>query len=88
MALPDPKTPTRAQLFKLLGNHELVKLFEKLFEQAGDLIPSDVITLNRLVQEASIDANTADSKANQAIGGVVSNEIKTKSNGVLVWLSM
>ncbi|MCK5600590.1 hypothetical protein KAR91_01905 [Candidatus Pacearchaeota archaeon] len=68
MANPDPKTPTRAQLFKLLGNHELVKLFEKLFEVAGDLTPADVTILYRLAEEASIDANTAISKANQAIG--------------------
>lgn len=68
MATPDPKTPTRAQLYKLLGNHELVRLFEKLFEVAGDLTPTDVATLYRLAEEASIDANTAMSKANQAIG--------------------
>lgn len=72
MALPDPKTPTRAQLFKLLGSHELVKIFEKLFEVAGDLTPTEIAALSVLIQETSIDANTAVAKANQAIGALAS----------------
>ena len=109
MATPDPKTPTRAQLFKFLGNHELVKLFEKLFEMAGDITPNETEEINTLAglayskanqasdmtiglkeeaQDAIMSIGTAMSKANQAIGGTVSNEIKSKSNGVLTWLMM
>ena len=59
MALPDPKTPTRSQLFKLLGDHNLVKLFEKLFEMAGDTTPA-------LLEEV-------EDKANQAISGLIAH---------------
>lgn len=88
MATLDPKTPTRNQLFKVFQNHELVRLFEKLFEIAGDLTPTDIATLTILIEEANINAGIASSKSNQAIGSGISNEIKSKSNGVLMWLSM
>ena len=81
MATPDPKTPTRAQLYNFLGNHELVKLFEKLFERAGDTTPTET-------EEISVDTNTASSMASQAISTGIANETKSKSNGVLIWLSM
>ena len=38
---PDPKTPTRSQLRKFLPDHETVKLFERLFEQAGRLLQDE-----------------------------------------------
>lgn len=59
MATPDPKTPTRAQLFKLLGNHELVRLFEKLFEMAGDITPSETEEINTLAGNAIAKAQQA-----------------------------
>jgi hypothetical protein len=81
MATPDPKTPTRAQLFEVLNNHELVRLFEKLFEVAGDTTPTEI-------EGVSLAVGTADSKATQAIDTGIQNEIKSKSNKVLLWLSM
>jgi len=65
--MADPKPLTRDQLAKFLPDHEAVRRFERLFAVAGDLTPSDVATLYRLSQEASIDANTADSKAQSAL---------------------
>ena len=66
MATPDPKTPTRDQLFKVFQNHELVRLFEKLFERAGEINPDDIATLTILIEEVNIGAGIADGKANQA----------------------
>lgn len=109
MPQPDPQTPTRAQLFKLLGSHDLVKLFEKLFERAGNTTPTETeeisiaagladskanqaidmaIRLMEAAEPAILEVGTASSKANQAIGTSIENEIKSKSNGVLLWLSM
>lgn len=63
----DPKPLTRDQLAKFLPDAEAIKRFERLFAVAGDLTPTDVATLYRLTQEASIDAGIADSKANEAL---------------------
>jgi len=51
----EPKAPTREELKKFLPSQRLIKAFEKVF----DLIPSDLITLERLTGEASTDANNA-----------------------------
>ena len=72
----------REELARFLPDHKSIKAFEDLFKEAASGSEVDVS-----VQEVSIDANTAIAIANQAIGGVVSNEIKAKSNGVLLWLS-
>ena len=74
---------TREELAKFLPDHKSIKAFEDLFKEVATGSEVDVS-----VQEVSIDANTAAATANQAMGGVISNEIKAKSNGVLVWLSM
>lgn len=81
MAQPDPKTPTRAELFKIFKSHDLVVKIEKLFERAGDTTPTEM-------EEINISAGIAESKSNQAIDGTIQNEIKSKSNGVLIWLSI
>ena len=80
MATPDPKTPTRNQLFKVLQNHELVRIFERLFERAGDTTPTET-------EEISIAAGIADSKANQAISASIENETKTDEALTLIWLT-
>lgn len=69
--MADPKPLTREQLASFLGNRsELIRRFERLFIQAGDLTPaeielirSQIVTLFRLTEEASIDAGIADAKA-------------------------
>lgn len=65
--MADPRPLTRDQLAKFLPDAEAIKRFERLFVVAGDLTPTDVATLYRLTQEASIDAGIADSKANEAL---------------------
>jgi len=65
--MADPKPLSRDQLAKFLPDAESIKRFERLFAVAGDLTPTDVATLYRLTQEASIDANSADSKAQMAV---------------------
>lgn len=59
---------TRNQLAEFLPNQRAVRAFEQLLKSVGDLLPSDVTTLNRLIQESSIDALTASAKADQANG--------------------
>ena len=65
--MADPKPLTRDQLAKFLPDAEAVKRFERLFAVAGDLTPTDVVTLYRLTQEASIDAGTAQATAQSAL---------------------
>ena len=102
MALPDPKIPNRAQLFKLFGTHELVRLFEKLFERSGDLTPAEIETLQTevgVLQTAVVvlqtevgvlqgEVITLQGEVTVLQGIAQSNEIRSKSNGVLTWLSM
>lgn len=64
--MADPKPLSREQLAKFLPDNEAIRRFERLFAQAGDLLPSDVETLYRLSQEASIDAGLANTKAAEA----------------------
>ena len=71
MATPDPKTPTRKQLFKLLGNHEMVRLFERLFDRSGEINPDDIDALYLLIDEITIDSGIADAKATQASDMVI-----------------
>lgn len=59
---------TRNQLAEFLPNQRAVRAFEQLLKSVGELLPSDVTTLNRLIQESSIDALTASAKADQANG--------------------
>lgn len=57
---------TRDQLAKFLGDHESIRKFEQLLQQSTVDNPAQIITLFRLVQEALIDAGTADAKATSA----------------------
>lgn len=68
--MADPKSPSRDVLAKFLTDHESIKKFERLFEVAGDLTPTDVSILYRLTQEASTDAGIADAKANEALSSL------------------
>lgn len=61
------KTPlnlTRNQISAIVGdNPRAVRAFELLIQQVNDILPSDVTTIINLIQEASIEAGTADAKA-------------------------
>lgn len=68
--MADPKPLSRDVLAKFLSDHESIKKFERLFEVAGDLTPTDVAILRQLVQEASTDVGIADAKANEALNSL------------------
>lgn len=65
--MADPKSPSRGVLAKFLSDHESIKKFERLFEVAGDLTPTDVAILYRLTQEASTEGTTASARSVQAL---------------------
>lgn len=67
MADVDPLPLNRDQLASFLGTHELIKRFERLFQVSGEITPSQIETLFRLAQEASIDAGLANTKAVEAL---------------------
>jgi hypothetical protein len=56
----------RAQLAAFLPDDDSIRKMEALFAQATDLTPAEIAALTLLVQEASLDAGTADAKATQA----------------------
>ena len=61
------KTPlnlTRNQIAAIVGdNPRAVRAFELLIQQVNDILPTDVTTILNLIQEANIEAGTADAKA-------------------------
>ncbi len=61
-----PRNLTRNQLAEFLPNQRAVRAFEQLLKQVGDLLPSDLATINRLIQEAAVAAGIADSRAQEA----------------------
>jgi hypothetical protein len=56
----------RNQLAAFLPDDDSIRKVEALFTQATDLTPTEIAALTLLVQEASLDAGTADAKATQA----------------------
>jgi len=62
-----PKPPRREELARVFKDQRLIRAFEQLFE----IVPFDVVELQRLAEEASTDANTGISKAQQALGLIV-----------------
>jgi hypothetical protein len=56
----------RNQLAAFLPDDDSIRKFEALFAQATDLTPAEIAALTLAIQEASLDAGTADAKATQA----------------------
>jgi hypothetical protein len=56
----------RTQLAAFLPDVDSIRKFEALFAQATDLTPAEIGALTLAIQEASLDAGTADAKATQA----------------------
>ena len=54
---------TRQQLAKFLPNHDAIKAFEELFAIAGQFSVTTIAELTKLIEEANIDAGTAEAKA-------------------------
>jgi hypothetical protein len=69
--MADPKPPSRDQLAKFLPDAESIKLFERLFAVAGNLTPTDIAALTRLVEETSLESASAVSSANEALDSIV-----------------
>lgn len=63
---------TRAQLAEFLPNARAVRVFEQLLEQVGILMPAEIQTLTRLIDEAYTEATIGTTKANQAVDALVS----------------
>lgn len=69
-----PRNLTRNQLAEFLPNARAVRAFEQMLKQINELLPSDVATINRLIQETYIEAAEGNSKAQSALdilGGIV-----------------
>lgn len=62
-----PRDVTRNQLAAFLPNQRTVRAFEQMLKQVNELLPADIITLNRLIEEASIEAAEGTSKAQVAL---------------------
>lgn len=69
-----PRNLTRNQLAEFLPNARAVQAFEQLLEQVSTLLPNDIATINRLIQETYLEAVSGTSKAQEALdllGGAV-----------------
>lgn len=69
-----PRNLTRNQLAEFLPNARAVRAFEQLLEQVSTLLPKDIATINRLIQETYLEAVSGTSKAQEALdllGGAV-----------------
>jgi hypothetical protein len=62
-----PRKLTRNQLAEFLPNARAVRAFEQLLEQVSTLLPEDIATINRLIQETYIEAALGTSKAQEAL---------------------
>lgn len=67
-----PRNLTRNQLAEFLPNARAVRAFEQLLKSVGELLPSDVTTLNRLITESYVEASTASARADQALDALTS----------------
>jgi len=63
----NPLNLTRNQLSEFLPNQRAVRAFEQLLKQVGNLLPSDVVTLNRLIEETTLEAATGNARAQEAL---------------------
>lgn len=61
---------TRAELARFLPNHAAIRAFEELFLVAGQLTPAQLSTLQALIQEATIQAESASAQATAANGAI------------------
>jgi hypothetical protein len=62
---------TRDQLASFLGNNDLIRRFEKLFQIAGNTTPINIEIIFRLIEELSIAIGGVDGKANQSLSSIV-----------------
>lgn len=66
----NPLPITRNELARFLPNHPAIRAFEELFRVAGELTPAQIEALQALVQEATIQAESAGAQAAAANGAI------------------
>lgn len=66
----NPIPITRAELARFLPNHAAIRAFEELFRVAGELTPTQIETLQVLIQEATIQAESLGAQAAAANGAI------------------
>ena len=66
----NPLPITRNELARFLPNHAAIRAFEELFRVAGELTPAQIEALQVLVQEATIQAESAGAQAAAANGAL------------------
>ena len=66
----NPLPITRAELARFLPTHAAIRAFEELFQVAGELTPAEITTLRVLIQEATIQAESAGAQAAAANGAI------------------
>lgn len=62
-----PRNLTRNQLAEFLPDARAIRAFEQILKNVSDLLPADLVVINRLLQELTVDAGVADTKANAAL---------------------
>ena len=62
-----PSNLTRNQLAEFLPNQRAVRAFEQLLKQVGDLLPSDIATINRMIEESNTQAASGVAAAQSAL---------------------
>ena len=66
----NPLPLTRAELAQFLPDHASIRAFEQLFKVAGELTPNEIARLGVLIQEATIQADSAGAQAAAANGAL------------------
>jgi hypothetical protein len=66
----NPLPPTRAELAQFLPDHASIRAFEQLFKVAGELTPNEIAQLGVLIQEATLQADSAGAQAAAANGAL------------------
>lgn len=62
-----PRQLTRNTLGEFLPNLRAVRAIEQMLKQVGELLPADVATLNRLIEETTLEASSSSAKAQMAL---------------------
>jgi hypothetical protein len=66
----NPLPPTRAELARFLPDHASIRAFEQLFKVAGELTPNEIAQLGVLIQEVTLQADSAGAQAAAANGAL------------------
>jgi hypothetical protein len=65
--MSNPLNVTRNQLAEFLPNQRAIRAFEQLLQQVNSLLPDDIASINKLIEESLISASFAESKSQSAL---------------------